>query len=165
MPSGLKNAPAIFQRLMTSEVLTGFLDKFVLVYIDDIVIYSESYEEHLRHVRLVLERLQQYGLKCALEICKFVKTNLEFLGHELTETGLRPLQKHVNHIVQLEQPRSYPEFRSLLGTINCLREYIPHCAERILPLTALLAGKQKYKWTPEAEKALEDLREVLKQPL
>lgn len=80
MRFGLKNAPANFQKLMT-RALAGYLGKFVHVYLDDIIVFSTDHQQHLGHLRLVLERLQEYGLKCAIEKCKFGIAELPYLGH------------------------------------------------------------------------------------
>lgn len=91
---GLKNAPATFQKMMT-EVLAGYVYQFVIPYLDDVIIFSASPEKHLYHLRLVFERLQQFRLRCGLEKCQFAKPNIDFLGHELTSSGTKPLHRHV----------------------------------------------------------------------
>ena len=85
MPFGLKNVPATFQQLM-DQVLRDYIGKFVQVYIDDINIYSETFEDHLKHIRLVNQKLREAGLKLKRKKCSFLKKKLEFLGHIITRS-------------------------------------------------------------------------------
>lgn len=165
MPFGLKNAPATFQKMMTRDVLAGYLHHFVIVYLDDIIIFSKTHEEHMYHLRLVLERLQQHNLICAMEKCRFACQELPFLGHQLTRDGTTPLSAHINQIQNLQVPKDRKELRSILGAINWLRDYIPHCAEIIAPLTDLLKEKNKYKINDNAIRALETIKDVVNKPL
>ncbi|CAJ0643389.1 8903_t:CDS:2 [Entrophospora sp. SA101] len=94
MPFGLTNAPASFQRLM-NKVLAKEIGQFVVVYQDDINIYSRSFEEHLEHLEIVFSHLRQAGLKLGKDKCSFAKTQLEFLGHIVGRDGLQPDPKKV----------------------------------------------------------------------
>src|SRR6266511_4585820 len=97
MPFGLKGAPATFQRLMT-KVLGPYLYDFVMVYLDDIIIFSQTMEEHLQHMRKVLEALRQAGLKLKLEKCEFAKKQLKYLGFIVGEFGIKPDPEKVRAI-------------------------------------------------------------------
>ena len=163
MPFGLRNAPATFQRFM-STVLAGLTNQFVLVFLDDIIIYSNSPEEHLIHLRRVLERLSQHGLKCALDKCRFGQTELEYLGHVVSATGNQPQMKHLQQIEALPRPTTLKRLREFLGLCGWVRPYVPNYATIAAPLTDLL-GKKKFVWTAEAEEAFGHLKAAIASPL
>jgi hypothetical protein len=105
MPFGLKNAPATFQKLMT-RVLAGLLGKCVHVYLDDIIVYSRTHEEHVSHLRQVFERLHEYGLRCAVGKCRFGVSELPYLGHVIGSRCNRPQEGHLRQIRDAPTPRT-----------------------------------------------------------
>lgn len=165
MPFGLKNAPATFQKLMTQEVLPGYLRKFALVYLDDVIVYSNSWEEHLRHLHLVFERLRLHNLRLSPEKCHLGATTIDYLGHRITPGGVEPLPNHVNSLCDASRPSNKKQLRSFLGLCNWLRGFIPRCAEVLTPLTDLLRGQKQFKWTAEAENAFLEIKQLLSRPL
>lgn len=165
LPFGMKNSPSIFQRIMCQEVLAGFLRDFCMVYIDDIIIYSSDWKSHMRHLRLVLERLQQYNLKCAPDKCKIGVNELNFLGHVVTAHGNRPQISHELSITNYPIPNSRRKLRAFLGTLNWCREYIANFAEMAAPLTDLLSTKRPYRWNANAQQAMDNLKYAMSQPL
>lgn len=164
MAFGLKNAPSTFQRFMAQEVLATFLGKFAMVYLDDIVIYSNTHKEHLVHLRRVLERLQLHGLRCATSKCQISTPEIEYLGHTITADGNQPQQRHLHQIQVATPPRTRKQLRSFLGLCNWLREYIPEFAAIATPLTDLLSQKTRWKWTEAAEEAFHKLKKALANP-
>lgn len=160
MPFGLKGSPATFQRLMTQEVLPGYIHDFTMVYLDDVVVYSRTWDEHLHHLRLVFERLQQHGLHCAPEKCQFGKQEIQYLGHIIGPDGNRPQQHHLQQIQDAEAPKNRRQLRKFLGLCNWLRDYVDHFADIATPLTNLLANK-KWKWSSTEEEALKALKSAL----
>ncbi|KAH0812109.1 hypothetical protein GEV33_010682 [Tenebrio molitor] len=164
MPFGLKNAPATFQKLMT-RVLEGHLGKFAHVYLDDIIIFSRDHREHLVHLRLILERLQEYGLRCATEKCRFGVTELPYLGHIVGGNHNRPQPKHLEQIRSAPTPTTRKQLQSFLGLANWVRDYVPRFAELAAPITDLLNKKSRYRWTEEAQQAFEALKEAMSRPL
>ncbi|KAK9692963.1 Reverse transcriptase (RNA-dependent DNA polymerase) [Popillia japonica] len=151
MPFGLKGAPTTFQKLMVQEVLVGHINHFAIAYLDDIIIYSHTPEEHRRHLRLVFERLSQHGLRLNLNKCKFASNSLDYLGHVVTSTGNHPQTANVTAITNAEVPRSRKGLRQFLGTVNWLRDYIQGCSELLAPLADLLTTKTPFRWTLEAK--------------
>src|SRR6266498_4162105 len=113
MPFGLCNAPATFQRLM-NKVLRKYLRKFVLVYLDDIIIYSKIFEEHKKHVRLVFEALRTASLMMKPKKCKFTQKELRFLGHIISAEGIRTDPDKIAKIVTMSPSTNLKELRSRL---------------------------------------------------
>lgn len=165
MPFGLKNAPHTFQRFMSQEVLVGPINEICVVYLDDIIIFSESWEEHLGHLTLVLERLSFHNLTCSLSKCHFGKKNLEYLGHNVTDLGNEAKLEHVQGIVNMPTPSTRKALQKFIGTCNWLREYIPRFAEVTSPMTDLLSSKTKYQWTRAAQNAFEEVKRLVQGPL
>jgi hypothetical protein len=145
MPFGLRNAGQSFQRFM-DEVLSG-LD-FAFCYLDDILIGSSTPDEHLLHLHLVLQRLQQYGLVLNMEKCEIGRPGIDFLGHHITAEGASPITKHVEVIQSFPQPQDKKQLQSFLGLVNFYRRFIPAAAQILLPLTDALRGEAAWTWTP-----------------
>lgn len=123
LPFGLTNAPATFMHLM-NEVLRPFLDDFAMAFLDDILIYSKTYEEHLKHIRAVLDKLRQENLYAKLSKCEFLKSEVEFLGHRVGANGVRMLEDKVKAIVDWPTPTKVGEVRSFLGLAGYYRKFI-----------------------------------------
>src|SRR4051812_32344711 len=123
MPFGLTNAPATFQALM-QEVLRPFLDIFVIVYIDDILIYSKNEQEHTEHLRQVLQALRQHKLYGTMTKCKFFKESVEYLGHVISKEGIATDPKKVEIIKTWPKPNNLKELQSFLGLCNYYRRFI-----------------------------------------
>ena len=166
MPFGLKNAPGTFQNMMR-HVLAEQWGNFAIAYLDDVIIYSDTWESHLLHLSLVMERLGIYGLTCSPTKCNFGQTSLDYLGHIITDKGNLPQPKHLDAILNAEPPRTRKALQSLIGTMNWLHEYVPKYSELTAPITNLLSPKRPYRWTPEAQKALEATKAAFRnhQPL
>lgn len=140
MPFGLKNASCTFQRFI-DEVVRG-LD-FVFAYIDDLLIASDSEDNHLQHLHLLFQRLDSYHIRVSPDKCVFGQTSLEFLGHFVNSKGIRPLQAKVDAIESIVPPTSLRQLRHFLGMVNFYRRFIPNCAGKLLPLTQILRDKKK----------------------
>lgn len=165
MPFGLKNAPSTFQQMMAQEVLSGFIRKFVFVYLDDIIIFSPTYEEHLRHLRLVMERLRQYGLRCSEKKCRFGSERLDYLGHQVTATGNEPQEVHLQRIFASKPPSNRRQLKAFLGLCGWVREYIPRFAELAGPLTRLLSKGNRWTWGLDQETAWSNVQAAFREPL
>lgn len=125
LPFGLKTAPSTFQKLMSQEVLVGYIRKFAMVYLDDVIVYSDTWEDHLRHLSLVFERLRQHHLTCAPEKCEFGASKIEYLGHIITSEGNIPQPQHLGDLHAMPPPQTRKQLRRFLGLCNWIRDYIP----------------------------------------
>ncbi|KAI5347847.1 hypothetical protein L3X38_000734 [Prunus dulcis] len=165
MPFGLTNAPTTFCTLM-NKVFHPFLDKFVVVYIDDIVVYSNSLEEHLEHLQKVFHVLRENQLYVKREKCSFVQEEVEFLGHKIREGQLLMEEGKVRAIQEWKPPTKVPELRSFLGLVNYYCGFIKGYSAIAAPLTDLLKKTNMWKWTPRCQHAFDELkRALMKEPV
>ena len=123
MSFGLTNAPASFMNLM-NKIFMEYLDKFVVVFIDDILIYSKNEEDHARHLRLVLDKLSEHQLYAKFSKCEFWLREVAFLGHVLSEGGVAVDPNKVRNVLSWEQPKNVSEIRSFLGLARYYRRFI-----------------------------------------
>jgi hypothetical protein len=166
MPFGLTNAPSTFMRLM-NEVLKDFIGKFVIVYLDDILVYSKTEEEHLRHLRMVLRRLQQEKMLVNLKKCSFMKTKLVYLGFVISSNELKMDPEKVRDIREWPSPRSVFEVRSFHGLARFYRKFIRNFSSICAPILDTIKKEHgSFDWTKEAEKAFILLKEkITKKPI
>lgn len=115
-----------------------YIDEFMVVYLDDVVIYSECLEDHLHHLRLPLTRVREHELYVKLEKCEFIQKTILFLGHQISMGEVRMDQKKVEPILDWPAPTKVPELRSFLGLVNYHRKFIKDYSNRAIPLTDLL---------------------------
>ena len=160
MPFGLTNAPATFQRLM-DRVFHDIKDKYVLVYLDDINIYSNTFEEHIQHLTEVLERFRQANLKLNLEKCHFCKKELTFLGHIVSEKGIQPDPGKIDKVKNFPTPTNVTELRGFIGLASYYHRFIKEFASIVEPMHRLLRKDIPYIWNEDCQKAFEILKEKL----
>lgn len=161
MPFGLKNAPATFQRMM-DEVLEECVDEeYVVVYLDDVMIYSESFEEHIEHVGRVLEKLKEENLIVKLKKCKFGSDKIEFLGHEIGRDGIKPAELKINKIRDMRRPETVKDVRSFVMLCSYYRKFVEDFSKIAKPLTTLTRKDEKFIWTEKCEEAFNKLKEKL----
>ncbi|KAK3528203.1 hypothetical protein QTP86_025112, partial [Hemibagrus guttatus] len=155
MPFGLTNAPAVFQALING-VFQDLLGKGVIAYIDDILVYSTSMEEHVRHVWEVLSRLQRHHLYIKLEKCEFQRTTVTFLGYVISRQGVEMDAVKVRAVTEWPAPTTVWELQRFLGFANCYRRFIRNYSSVAGPLMSLLRGKPKrLAWTDQARAAFQ----------
>jgi hypothetical protein len=160
MPFGLTNAPAFFMNLM-NKVLMEELDKFVIVFIDDILIYSKSREDHEHHLQIVLERLRAHQLYAKLSKCEFWLEKIAFLGHILTAEGIEVDPSKVEAVSKWKQPTSISEVRSFLGMAEYYRRFIKGFSSIARPMTELLKKDNKFVWTLKCEESFQIIKKKL----
>jgi hypothetical protein len=160
MSFGLTNAPAFFMNLMNS-VFMDYLDKFVVVFIDDILIYSQSEEEHVNHLKMVLQRLREHQLYAKLSKCEFWIDEVMFLGHIINKDGLAVDPKKVADILNWKAPTDARGIKSFIGMAGYYRRFIEGFSKIAIPMIALLGNKVKFKWTQKCQEAFEALKEKL----
>ena len=161
MPFGLSGAPATFQRLM-DEVLRG-LDDFSAAYLDDIVIYSNTWEDHLQHLQTVLQSLQGAGLTAKPSKCQFGMFHCRYLGHVVGSGKVRPEQDKMQAVEAFPTPRTKKEVRTFLGLTGYYRRFIPDYAAKAVDLTDLTkkAAPTRVLWTPDCNQAFVNLKHAL----
>ena len=123
VPFSLAQAPAYFQALI-SEVLKG-LSHFAIAYLDDIIIFSKTEEEHLQHLEIIFQRLHEAGLKLKRPKCSFMKLQIEYLGHLISENGVEPMPDKLSTIKEMPAPRSSKEIKQFLGLVGYYQKFIP----------------------------------------
>lgn len=142
MPFGLKNAPATFQRLM-NDVLKEYINKICVVYLDDILIFSTTLNEHIENIKKIFNKLKEYNLKIQIDKCKFFAKETEYLGHILTPEGVKPNPKKVEDIAKLKLPETEKQIKSFLGVTGYYRKFIRDYAKVAQPMTKYLKKNAK----------------------
>ena len=160
MPFGLTNSPTTFQRLM-SQLFSGKEWEFVSVYLDDMLIASQSMEEHVEHIQKVLLRLKESGLRLKPSKCTFTTEEIEYLGHTLTPEGVKPNATKVEAVSKFPTPKNIKELKSFLGVANFYRRHIPDMAIISRPLTVLTRKNMKFVWTKECSIAFNEVKKRL----
>nr|CBL94172.1 putative retrotransposon protein [Malus domestica] len=160
MPFRLTNAPAAFMRLM-NEVFQQYLDKFVIVYIDDILVYSKSKADHIRHLNLVLKKLREHQLYAKFSKCQFWLTELAFLEHVVSAQGIQVDPQKIAAVENWEQPRTVTEVRSFLGLAGYYRRFVQDFSMIALPLTELTRKDVKFEWDENCERSFQQLKYCL----
>ena len=163
MPYGLCNAPATFQRLM-QNCLRELNLTYALIYLDDVIVFSRTEEEHLHRLRVVFGRFLEHGLKLKPSKCHFLQDEITFLGHEISADGTRLGTANLKAIAEMAPPKTYTEIRCFTGMTGFFRQFIKGYAKIAKPLNDLLEGKasklknEELELTPEALQAFEDLK-------
>ena len=160
LPYGLSNGPSSYQRLMM-EILGDLMWKSVLVYLDDVLIFSSCLEEHIKVLREVFARFRAHNLKLNPAKCGFALDQVTFLGHVLSEGSVRPAADNVAAVRNYKRPASRSEVRRYLGLCGFMRHFVPNFSTRAAPLTALTSESQPFVWTDECERSFEDLRDAI----
>jgi hypothetical protein len=159
MPFGLRNAPATFQRLVW-KILAG-LEDFTGAYLDDIIIFSNSWAEHLRHLDIVFSRLQSAGLTLKRAKCVFATAVVDYLGHRIGPGKVQPRELKVQALLNFPRPTNRKQLQSYLGLAGYYRRYIPHFALLSASLTDMLRKGCPFTWTPRAEESFVEIKSRL----
>ena len=160
LPMGLCNAPSTFMKLM-NDTFRDMLDKWVLVFLDDILIFSRTEQEHEEHLRQVLGRLRKERLCAKLSKCEFARREVEFLGHRIGADGLSTSPDKVKAVADWPTPRSVAEVRSFLGLAGFYRKYVKDFSKIALPITELTKGSVAFRWDKDQQAAFAELKKRL----
>ena len=160
-PFGLSQAPAYFQ-LLIDQVLMG-CGEFAMGYLDDIIVFSKSEEEHLQHLEEIFKRLRHFDLKMKRQKSSFFKKHIQYLGHLVSEQGFEPLPEKLEAIRTMPHPKSPKEVKQFLGLIGYYRKFIPRFSDLSRPLTRLTRHDAKFEWDQQCQKSFDHLRELLMQ--
>lgn len=152
MPFGLKNAPATFQRAMNS-ILSDYIGTICFVYLDDIIIIGKSLKEHILNLAKVLKRLAEFNLKIQLDKCEFMKRETEFLGHVITQEGIKADPEKITKILNWKLPENPKEIKQFLGLCGYYRRFIKDYAKIVKPMTKFLKKDEKVDKNDESFKA------------
>src|SRR6266511_2633455 len=160
MPFGLTNAPATFQRLM-NYVLHDYLNDFVVIYLDDILVCSDTFEEHLAHLRKVFIKLREVNLVIKLKKCKFGQRKIKFLRHTIGIDGLRIDPENIEKIINCPVPTDVTRVRKFMGLCNYYRKFIKDLSKLSKLLKGLLKKDVKFLWGLKEQETFEELKKIL----
>jgi hypothetical protein len=159
MPFGLSNAPATFQALM-NDIFSAYLRKFILVFFDDILIYSQTKEDHIQHLNIALSLLRDYQLAAKLSKCVFGVPQVEYLGHVISAEGVSTDPSKVSAVADWEIPQNVTQLRSFLGLAGYYRRFIKNFGLLCRPLHDMLK-KGSFQWTPAQDQAFKAVQQAL----
>jgi hypothetical protein len=160
LPFGLRNAPATFTRVIR-RVLGKLLNNGVMSYLDDIVIYAKTSDEHNRLLTEVLSLLKQHNCRLRRDKCEFAKSEIEFLGHIITPDTVRPQPSKIRAVIDYPVPTNRKDIEKFYGFANYLREYIPEFSLICAPISRLMSPKTDFVWGPEQDSAFDRIKRLM----
>jgi hypothetical protein len=160
MPFGLATAPGTFQRLM-DMVLSGLTFEMCMVYLDDIIVFSNTFEEHIDRLAQVFQRIKEAGLKLKPSKCHLFACSVEFLGHVVSEQGIQTTEEKIETVKNWPVPKNLMESRSFVGLCSYYRRFIKDFSKIAGPLYALTKKNATFAWGPEQQAAFEELKSKL----
>ncbi|KAG1450745.1 hypothetical protein G6F57_016335 [Rhizopus arrhizus] len=163
LPFGLTTAPSTYQRMMVN-ILGELIGDCAYVFIDDIIIFSETVEQHVLDLQKVFDKCEAAGLKLKGAKCRFGVSGVEYLGHQITKDGLLPTDKNVKKIMDMPAPTTSDEVRSFLGLVGYYRRFIVNFADTAHPLTSLIKKGAVFDWNQDCKAAFDSLKNSLVTP-
>jgi transposase InsO family protein len=160
IPFGLTNAPSVFQRFI-NQIFSDLLDVQVIIYLDDLLIFSKTREEHVQAVHSVLARLREHSLVATLPKCHFNQQSVSFLGYIISDTGIRMCPSKTAAVTDWPVPSSVTAVQSFVGFVNFYRRFIDHFSTRVAPLVALTRKDVPFLWSSTCQSAFDDLKHVI----
>lgn len=161
LPFGLKTSPAIFQRILSNILRKYKLTNFAVNYIDDILIFSKTFTEHMDHLTQLLDAIKTEGFRLKFTKCTFASDSVKYLGHIIQNNSVKPVKDNLISIKSFPIPRTQKNIRQFLGKINFYHEYVPKSAIILDPLHNLLRKNQKFVWSEECQKAFDTIKNLL----
>jgi hypothetical protein len=160
MPFGPTGAPATFQRAMNG-VFKKLIGKSVFVYIDDVTIYTKTFDDHLRVLRQVLECLREHRLFLKPKKCTIAASSINLLGHVVDRDRIKTAASKVEAVTKFPEPTNRTEVRAFMGLVNYYRHFIRGCAGIAEPINRLLRKDQEFRWSNKAQQAFDELKKRL----
>ena len=160
MPFGVTNAPTVFMDYM-NRIFRPYLDIFVVVFIDDILIYSRTKEEHAGHLRIVLEVLREHQFYGKLSKCEFWLDEVQFLGHVISSHGIAVDPSKIETVLKWKRPQKVTEVRSFLGLAGYYRRFVEGFSKMVSPLNQITRNDQPFSWTDKCEECFEEMKRRL----
>ena len=160
LPFGLINSPSVFERLM-ERVFAGLTFLILLIYLDDIIVYSKTFDEHLENLKTVLERLKGINLKLNPKKCNLLCKKVAFLGHEVSEQGIATDPAKIQSVKDWPEPKSVTEVRQFVGLASYYRKFIPNFATICKPLHKLTQKDVKFDWNEQCQTAFDTVKHLL----
>lgn len=161
LPFGLKTSPAIFQRILTSIIRKHKLSEFTVNFIDDILVFSKTFEGHIKHLSLLLEAISKEGFRLKFSKCNFAQDSVKYLGHIIQNNTITPLKDNLIAIKEFPCPKTKKNVRQFLGKINFYGKYIPNVAVLLDPLHNLLRKDQTFTWTDKCQECFDTVKRLL----
>ena len=159
-PFGLSQAPARFNNLML-KIFFEYMEEFVLFYVDDLLIYSETAEDHLKHIKMVFQKFRESGLKLKLKKCAFFKSQIEYLGHLISSKGISPLPDKIQAIANLKRPNNITQTKHILGLVSYYRQFFPILSETVRPINRITRKSVPHEWTYACENSLKCIQDFI----
>lgn len=161
MPFGLKTAPATFQRILSGVLRRNGLSDFCINYLDDILVFSKSYEDHVSHLRMLFNCIYKEGFRLSFRKCNFAKQSIEYLGHVLSSDYVKPLNDNLISIQNFPIPSTTRHIKQFLGKINFYRKFIPNSASLLEPLHNLLRKRTPFVWSTQCQISFDTVKTLL----
>ena len=160
MPMGLSNAPQAFTRLM-ELALAGLQWTTCVIYLDNVIVFGKTIEEHLSRLDEVLDRFREHALKLKPKKCEFFQEKVQFLGYVVSKEGVKPLPENIEKVKSWPIPQDVTDIRAIIGLGNYYHQFIKNYSEKVQPLAELTKKDVPFKWTDEWQKAFDNLRDEL----
>ncbi|KAI5168206.1 hypothetical protein NEIRO03_0877, partial [Nematocida sp. AWRm78] len=160
LPMGYRNAPNIFQRVM-ENILQGMIEKYCIVYIDNILVYSKDMTSHKEHITAVLKKLKEYGMEINWKKAVFATEEMEFLGYKIGYNTIRPLESRIQGIKDYPEPQNKKQLRSFIGLLGYDRRFLWNISDTLKPLHNLTKVDEPWKWTETHQNAFDEAKEKL----
>lgn len=161
LPFGLKTAPAIFQRILRNIIWKYNLSDFAVNFIDDILVFSKSFEEHITHISKLLDAILTEGFRLKFSKCTFANNHAKYLGHIIENNSVTPLKDYLTAVRNFPIPETKKNIRQFLGKVNFYHKFIPHNAIILEPLHNLLRKDVQFVWTKECQKSFDKIIDLL----
>ena len=161
LPFGYRNSPAIFMRILSGILKKRNLTGFAMNFMDDILVFSRTFEEHLDHLNQLFKAIREEGFRLKLTKCQFAKRSINYLGHRISKNKVEPIEDGLRSIKECPRPKSAKEIRHFLGKVNYYHRFIDDCSNKMEPLFELLRKEAEFVWTERQEEAFQNLKDYM----